>query len=1077
MFFVVFVSVIFGAFCMLLMQMFLVFLYYKNQQVQPIPQRAQYEKAKMPEDLDISSLLHKTESCSALNVLIAFLFQELKDAAFVRRWVVRKMNVEFEELLTAKTAGKILEQINVQDYCLGTSFPTIKSVTLMKCLQDDPSEVPDEIDIAADLEYSGGFRVSVDVDLVFGTTAYVSITVTKLKGRLRLQFSRNPFTHWSMSFYDEPEVEFEVESHFEGRSVPKLGSLIVGQLRKTLRKKHTLPNYKMRYQPFFVKPAPPHSSADVYVHDGKITTGKLAVTVVECSRLSVSPAQKGLSEIYCTLSVNPEPWNQEDIVRRFPGETFEVDLPKGGPRVGLKFTTGCRESDVVIASINRDSPAGQTELKKGDLLQAVDGIRVTNAKHAAKLIKQTKDRCILKVQRPAHPIVTQTDGQTMTDGSGKNIEIVDVQLDDNDYEDFINVKMMQTLGVSADEVDLIAQTTSAPGKLQVPATDSPVLRRRTGNLDSTEGDAPVRRLSSSLDYSTLRNLSTTMDRENRLQSIKMLFKESMQAKPGDKKRKKTVKNPTIASLQAGGDTDTQEIDPDRVSLSSLTSLVDEPDMAGSPNTGSTVTGSTVSIAGGDQAAVSEPANSEFSGYDDLYETSLVPAYDEPTWDETFNFEVDEFDRYLNVCVWNRIPLSSGSKDILIGYTCVPLMDVALQCLNTKAGEHLLVSNLHPPEQRAGATRLPGQSHLYQHSGFETRLCYGDVALFFQHTPSGEQPPTKEELEMTESLLKELQSKHKAVAEERWKTLNKVKGHKHTRPDELNLFPGLQHRFVGTHFTVPTRCDFCSKKVWTKYALKCQVCQLICHKKCSEKTQAQIPCDRTKVWRKPDQSSPSKDQQLNVKVVADPSASPQTTPTMQRRSGVSPQPSPVPSPDPSPRESSASSDEDEEDEVNVAVRGLNRLKRDLRELARAEGNRVDDTDAVFMTAARELGRELFIELPNNERKEKLETMVNKLQREIDAEVERQLQLTQDIQTDQHRPQQRLGTQQQHQQQQQQQRRQRRRTGNMCRSEERMQMLATLMLHYCAGIQHCNETLHTAEELDNKVNENGNVDPQP
>ncbi len=120
----------------------------------------------------------------------------------------------------------------------------------------------------------------------------------------------------------------------------------------------------MRYQPFYVKPAPPHSSADVYVHDGKITTGKMAVTVIECSRLSVSAAQKGLSDIYYTLSVNPDPWNQEDIVRRFPGETFEVELPKGGPRVGVTFRTGYHEYDVVIASINRDSPAGQTELKK-----------------------------------------------------------------------------------------------------------------------------------------------------------------------------------------------------------------------------------------------------------------------------------------------------------------------------------------------------------------------------------------------------------------------------------------------------------------------------------------------------------------------------------------------------------------------------------------------------------------------------------------------------------------------------------------------------------------------------------------
>ena len=76
------------------------------------------------QNIDISSLLHKTESCNALNVLISFLFRELKDASFVRRWVVRKMNVEFEELLTTKAAGKILEQITV----------SIKKVSVFECV-------------------------------------------------------------------------------------------------------------------------------------------------------------------------------------------------------------------------------------------------------------------------------------------------------------------------------------------------------------------------------------------------------------------------------------------------------------------------------------------------------------------------------------------------------------------------------------------------------------------------------------------------------------------------------------------------------------------------------------------------------------------------------------------------------------------------------------------------------------------------------------------------------------------------------------------------------------------------------
>ena len=100
--------------------------------------------------------------------------------------------------------------------------------------------------------------------------------------------------------------------------------------------------------------------------------------------------------------------------------------------------------------------------------------------------------------------------------------------------------------------------------------------------------------------------------------------------------------------------------------------------------------------------------------------------------------------------------------------------------------------------------------------------------------------------------------------------------------------------------------------------------------------------RNKIWHKPDQPTPVK--------LGDLGASPQSTPTMSRKS---PHGSPYPSPTPSPNQSSESSDEDEDD-IDVMVRKLNRLKRQLKQLARVEGNKVDDTDAVFMTAAREVG---------------------------------------------------------------------------------------------------------------------------
>lgn len=84
------------------------------------------------------------------------------------------------------------------------------------------------------------------------TSQYFRITVKRLAGKARLQFTRVPYTHWSLSFYTEPILELDVQSHFQGRQLqPQIISLITSQIRRAVRRKHTLPRYKMRYKPFF----------------------------------------------------------------------------------------------------------------------------------------------------------------------------------------------------------------------------------------------------------------------------------------------------------------------------------------------------------------------------------------------------------------------------------------------------------------------------------------------------------------------------------------------------------------------------------------------------------------------------------------------------------------------------------------------------------------------------------------------------------------------------------------------------------------------------------------------------------
>ena len=63
-------------------------------------------------------------------------------------------------------------------------------------------DVPDEIDMALNITYSGGFYVSADFALALSKSVYLSVKVTKISGKVKLSFRRHPTTHWSFSFYE-----------------------------------------------------------------------------------------------------------------------------------------------------------------------------------------------------------------------------------------------------------------------------------------------------------------------------------------------------------------------------------------------------------------------------------------------------------------------------------------------------------------------------------------------------------------------------------------------------------------------------------------------------------------------------------------------------------------------------------------------------------------------------------------------------------------------------------------------------------------------------------------------------------
>ncbi|XP_034040301.1 PDZ domain-containing protein 8 [Thalassophryne amazonica] len=255
------------------------------------------------------------ETCHFLNAIFLFLFRELRDTPVVRHWLTKKIKVEFEELLQTKTAGRLLEGLSLRDISLGNSLPVFKTAMLRKPVHLNEDGMPEELNFEVDIEYSGGFHLAIDVELVFGKSAYLFVKMRRVLGRLRLQFTRMPFSHWSFAFLEDPLVDFEVRSQFEGRPLPQLTSIIVNQLKRVIKKKHTLPNYKIRYKPFFpfqVLPQPgTECDVDLSVRDCRLVEGRLKVTLIECSRLFILGSYDRETYVHCTLELSSHEWKEK----------------------------------------------------------------------------------------------------------------------------------------------------------------------------------------------------------------------------------------------------------------------------------------------------------------------------------------------------------------------------------------------------------------------------------------------------------------------------------------------------------------------------------------------------------------------------------------------------------------------------------------------------------------------------------------------------------------------------------------------------------------------------------------------
>lgn len=394
------------------------------------------------------------------------------------------------------------------------------------------------------------------------------------------------------------------------------------------------------------------------------------------------------------------------------------------------------------------------------------------------------------------------------------------------------------------------------------------------------------------------------------------------------------------------------------------------------------------------------------------------------------FEVESNHKYLNVALWCKDPFKPGSL-LCLGHVSLQLEHIALECMSTSSAEYQSTFRLRPPEPRANISRTALRS-LSSHKGFNEKLCYGDVTLNFCYVgeheveyPGG--PVERERLgSVQEENPREKDREHVPVAPR----------------DELAYgamqLVEVRHNFQDTQFQNPTWCEYCKKKVWTKAASQCMICAYVCHKKCQDKCLAENPfCVAATERRGADPEAKSSINRATTGItrhIINTSSRllnlRQVPKTRLVEQVVDPVPGIV---EPSPRHTPNTSDNESSD-TETYTSSASPSKQPTGsggsgKLVRKEGG-LDDS--VFI-AVKEIGRDLYRGLPTDERFQKLELMLDKLQQEIDQELEHNnALLLEEREAADARRKALIST-------------------ALVKSGERLQALTLLMIHYRAGIE--------------------------
>ncbi|XP_075988143.1 PDZ domain containing 8 isoform X2 [Anticarsia gemmatalis] len=656
-----------------------IFIYY----VKAFEQKPQeQEDLSLPVTLPAEILTELTRGAGstpegALNAMLQFIFQQ---STADTRWLRRRMASELAELLAKTSSGKIFESLTVLQYFqlrsleVGTEFPSISNLRLLTGeLEEDGARLR-SLDLQFNIAYDGSFRIDVDAVMLLGKIANISITVESLSGNVRVMFRRTPYTHWALAFESPPKLELRVRGRFQGRQIkPRLASLVAAHIRRAVAQRHTLPNYKIRYKPFFPKSDPGSTEGE----DGPTPHGKLTVRLMEVTRLQWSG---GPATVRAALAVDSHGW----VSLRRGVLVLDIVLPAVTGPLGLVCCQGV--GSVLIDTVVPMSPAYRADLRRDDVVLAVDNKPVNNVAQAGKLLRVVERRAVtVRVRRGGGGAAARRDDSEtkrmkpnfsfrrvseVMEGvrlQGMRAAASKTSLQDSESSPAKTVEPQN-------ETDAQAKQKIEPARQTKPSEQPPTaanfgLRKRRCSVENKSSDSSAGSTPPASGASTPLRQATVINKIVKHPDIPIIRTDSSECKIPEKEPEENEKEEQV--FETGG-----------------------------------------------------PRQTEHVEICQMFWTKNTPLKPIIPFDEETDFKLNENHKYLNINVWATVP--GEKEEILLGYLNIPLTALLAECQDSTVPHHMKRYQFLPPD-----VDIKFSHKLSSHAGFEPCLCFGDALVWWE----------------------------------------------------------------------------------------------------------------------------------------------------------------------------------------------------------------------------------------------------------------------------------------------------------------------------------------------------------